>query len=77
MFDLCAPMKGCVVNQGRYLFLEGDMKYKDNVSKVRNSIKNSKDFFLKLESKKYQISKIIFFTDGCSLLFIDRYFVGM
>ena len=35
MFDLCAPMKGCVVSQGRYLFLEGDMKYKDNVTKVR------------------------------------------
>lgn len=34
MFDLCAPMKGCVVSQGRYLFLEGDMKYKDNVTKV-------------------------------------------
>ncbi|CRL03588.1 CLUMA_CG016274, isoform B [Clunio marinus] len=34
MFDLCSPMKGCVLNQGRYLFLEGDMKYKDNVSKM-------------------------------------------
>jgi hypothetical protein len=34
MFDLCAPMKGCILNQGRYLFLEGDMKYKDNVTKV-------------------------------------------
>lgn len=29
-------MKGCVVSQGRYLFLEGDMKYKDNVAKVSN-----------------------------------------
>jgi hypothetical protein len=35
MFDLCAPMKGCIVNQGRYLFLEGDMKYKDNATKVK------------------------------------------
>lgn len=35
MFDLCAPMKGCVLSQGRYLFLEGDMKYKDNVTKVQ------------------------------------------
>lgn len=34
MFDLCAPMKGCLTSQGRYLFLEGDMKYKDNISKV-------------------------------------------
>lgn len=34
MFDLCAPMKGCVISQGRYLFLEGDMKYKDNITKV-------------------------------------------
>lgn len=33
MFDLCAPMKGCVP-QDRHLFLEGDLKYKDNVSKV-------------------------------------------
>lgn len=36
MFDLSAPMKGCLLNQGRYLFLEGDMKYKDNSSKVGN-----------------------------------------
>lgn len=35
MFDLTAPMKGCVVNQGRYLFLEGDLKFKDNTGKVR------------------------------------------
>ena len=34
MFDLCAPMKGCSSSQGRYLFLEGDLKYKDNISKV-------------------------------------------
>lgn len=38
MFDLCAPISTSV-NQGRYLFLEGDMKYKDNVSKVRNDKK--------------------------------------
>lgn len=40
MFDLTAPIKGCVLNQGRYLFLEGDMKYKDSVSKVGNSFRN-------------------------------------
>ncbi|XP_070495014.1 uncharacterized protein [Chironomus tepperi] len=34
MFDLCAPMKGCAISQGRYLFLEGDMKYKDNNAKM-------------------------------------------
>lgn len=34
MFDLCAPMKNCAVTQGRYLFLEGDLKYKDSISKV-------------------------------------------
>lgn len=39
MFDLCAPMKGCVISQGRYLFLEGDMKYKDNNAKVNIEIK--------------------------------------
>jgi hypothetical protein len=27
-------MKGCVLNQGRYLFLEGDLKLKDNMGKV-------------------------------------------
>lgn len=36
MFDLSLPMKGCLLNQGRYLFLEGDLKYKDNICKVRN-----------------------------------------
>lgn len=38
MFDLSAPMKGCVLNQCRYLFLEGDMKYKDSISKVRDLV---------------------------------------
>lgn len=40
MFDLAAPMKGCVLNQGRYLFLEGDMKYKDSISKVRDYVRS-------------------------------------
>lgn len=49
MFDLCAPMKGCLTSQGRYLFLEGDMKYKDNISKVcislsLNHVHHSNDF---------------------------------
>lgn len=35
MFDLCEPMKGCTVAQNRHLFLEGDLKFKDNSSKVR------------------------------------------
>lgn len=34
MFDLCAPMKGCVTAQERHLFMEGDLKFKDNISKV-------------------------------------------
>lgn len=38
MFDLSAPMKGCVLNQGRYLFLEGDLKFKDNIGKVRENV---------------------------------------
>ncbi|XP_030080989.1 uncharacterized protein LOC111601002 isoform X5 [Drosophila hydei] len=33
MFDLCAPMRGCPVNQVRHLFMEGDHKFKDNVGK--------------------------------------------
>ncbi|XP_034482951.1 uncharacterized protein LOC117788320 isoform X4 [Drosophila innubila] len=33
MFDLCAPMKGCPAYQVRHLFMEGDHKFKDNVSK--------------------------------------------
>jgi pleckstrin domain-containing family G protein 5 len=31
-FDLCQPMKG--TDHGRHLFMEGDLKYKDNISKV-------------------------------------------
>lgn len=34
MFDLCGPMKGCAATQGRHLFMEGDLKYKDNINKV-------------------------------------------
>ncbi|KAL5290937.1 PLEKHG5 family protein [Megaselia abdita] len=34
MFDLCAPMKGCPPNQGRNLFMEGDLKFKDSAGKV-------------------------------------------
>lgn len=35
MFDLCGPMKGCATTQERHLFMEGDLRYKDNISKVR------------------------------------------
>lgn len=38
MFDLSLPMKGCVMNQSRYLFLEGDMKFKDHIGKVRKTL---------------------------------------
>lgn len=34
MFDLCAPMKGCPPNQGRNLFMEGDLRLKDSIGKV-------------------------------------------
>lgn len=34
MFDLCGPMKGCATTQGRHLFMEGDLKYKDSINKV-------------------------------------------
>lgn len=34
IFDLTSPMKGCSTIHGRYLFLEGDMKYKDSTCKV-------------------------------------------
>lgn len=33
MFDLCGPMPGCGAYQVRHLFMEGDHKFKDNVSK--------------------------------------------
>lgn len=36
MFDLCGPMKGCAATQGRHLFMEGDLKFKDNINKVIN-----------------------------------------
>ena len=42
MFDLSAPMRGCVLNQGRYLFLEGDMKFKDNIGKVKDYVTQKK-----------------------------------
>lgn len=34
MFDLCGPMKGCAPNDARNLFMEGDLKFKDNLGKV-------------------------------------------
>jgi hypothetical protein len=34
MFDLCAPMRGCADTQGRHLFMEGDLKFKDIIGKV-------------------------------------------
>jgi len=34
MLDLCGSMKGCAIAQGRHLFMEGDLKFKDNNSKV-------------------------------------------
>lgn len=33
MFDLCAPMKGCSLTDSRNLFMEGDLKFKDNFDK--------------------------------------------
>lgn len=51
MFDLSAPMKGCVMNQGRYLFLEGDLKYKDNTSKVKKIDCVTMNVFLNQDSK--------------------------
>lgn len=42
MVDLSAPMRGCVLNQGRYLFLEGDLKFKDNIGKVRDYVTQKK-----------------------------------
>lgn len=34
MFDLCGPMKNCATAQERHLFMEGDLRYKDSISKV-------------------------------------------
>lgn len=34
MFDLCGPMKGCAATDARNLFMEGDLKFKDNLGKV-------------------------------------------
>lgn len=35
MIDLCGPMRDCPVAHGRNLFMEGDLKYKDHLSKVQ------------------------------------------
>ncbi|XP_063699545.1 uncharacterized protein LOC134830094 isoform X2 [Culicoides brevitarsis] len=32
--DLCGPMRDCLVANGRHLFMEGDLKYKDSLSKI-------------------------------------------
>lgn len=34
MFDLCGPMRSCAPSDARNLFMEGDLKFKDNLGKV-------------------------------------------
>lgn len=34
MFDLCGPMIGVPIDNERYLFMEGDLKFKDSRAKV-------------------------------------------
>uniref|UniRef100_A0A336MBR1 CSON009190 protein n=1 Tax=Culicoides sonorensis TaxID=179676 RepID=A0A336MBR1_CULSO len=34
MIDLCGPMRDCPVAHGRHLFMEGDLKFKDHLSKI-------------------------------------------
>lgn len=76
MFDLSLPMKGCVMNQSRYLFLEGDMKFKDNIGKVRETSD------LLASSLTNQLELCIhfspsFFSDGRPLFPSHRHFFSL
>lgn len=53
MFDLCGPMKGCATTQGRHLFMEGDLKYKDSINKVSEN--NRKFDVIHLPSKRLRL----------------------
>lgn len=60
MFDLCDPIKGLIA-QNRNLFMEGDLKYKDNSSKADVHCFLLTDIFLvcKPISKKSNALKVI------------------
>lgn len=62
MFDLSGPMSGCAVTQCRHLFIEGDLKFKDNISKVDKLLILIQKFtevgtFSKFISSKYVFKK--------------------
>lgn len=72
MFDLCGPMRGCAPNDARNLFMEGDLKFKDNLGKVR-LFANALIF----NSNNVQILFRLKHPGGRSLLSTDGYAVGV
>lgn len=72
MFDLCGPMKGCASTQGRHLFMEGDLKFKDNINKV---------ITMRREWKYYgELIEFLFWKcdlGGCSLFLAHRHTIGV
>lgn len=75
MFDLCAPMRNCVLNQGRYLFLEGDLKFKDNIGKVRDSATHKRKHD-SLEKKSGKDAEIYGFIDFLFKMFSTSFPAG-
>ncbi|XP_055620267.1 uncharacterized protein LOC129764804 isoform X2 [Toxorhynchites rutilus septentrionalis] len=57
MFDLCLPMQG--TNEGRKLFLEGDLKFKDSLGKMDVHCFLLTDFLLICKKNKHENLKIV------------------
>ncbi|XP_055534937.1 uncharacterized protein LOC129724241 isoform X1 [Wyeomyia smithii] len=57
MFDLCLPMLG--TTEGRKLFLEGDLKYKDGLGKMDVHCFLLTDFLLVCKKNKHENLKIV------------------
>ncbi|XP_055588935.1 pleckstrin homology domain-containing family G member 5 isoform X4 [Uranotaenia lowii] len=57
MFDLCLPMLG--TNEGRKLFLEGDLKFKDSFGKMDVHCFLLTDFLLVCKKNKHENLKVV------------------
>ncbi|XP_062716783.1 uncharacterized protein LOC109433210 isoform X3 [Aedes albopictus] len=57
MFDLCLPMQGTI--EGRKLFLEGDLKFKDSLGKIDVHCFLLTDFLLVCKKNKHENLKVV------------------
>ncbi|XP_065085711.1 pleckstrin homology domain-containing family G member 5 isoform X1 [Ochlerotatus camptorhynchus] len=57
MFDLCLPMQGST--EGRKLFLEGDLKFKDSLGKIDVHCFLLTDFLLVCKKNKHENLKVV------------------